>query len=96
MASEITDAFVRFGKGSDEKPMIAGESTDSSHFSWCELKNCGFELKAVEEKDEFEHEHSKAVFNPVKLTKRIDRASAKLFTRCCPISRRTKERAGKN
>lgn len=88
------DAYVKFGE-SDGKgpngtplPAIEGDSTDTWHYWWCELRSCNFDLEAADWKTEEEEEgqsdpNATAKFRKVTLKKRVDWASTQLFRECC-------------
>src|ERR1043165_4453332 len=88
-----TDAYIKFGEGSGESPYgtplpdIEGDSTDASHYWWCELRGYEFSLDAGERDSASEgdqqQEKPKPSFKKVTITKRVDWASTQLFMKCC-------------
>lgn len=96
------DVYVKFGKDPDpeyggplqtELPDIEGDSTDATHFWWCELRECGFDMDTPQQQDEAKQgdEASKPAsgFRPVTLRKRVDWASTQLFLKCCEAAMAT-------
>lgn len=89
------DAYVKFGEGDADPndpdgeclPEIEGDSDDSEHFWWCELRNCGFDMVAPERgaagEDGSKEKEPPLFFKPVTLRKRVDWASTQLFMKCC-------------
>src|SRR5262249_53636863 len=76
------------GTGPDGKPLpsISGDSDDEKHYWWCELRNCGFDLEAVEQGPSDPNDKKKdqkSGFKPVRLAKRVDWATTGLFYKCC-------------
>src|SRR2546427_7788998 len=95
------DAYVKFGESKDLSPLfgtplplIEGDSDDSEHYWWCELRDCGFELEAPE-RDSTEKGESndpkkpRPGFKPVRLKKRVDWGSTQLFIKCCEAAQAT-------
>jgi type VI protein secretion system component Hcp len=90
-----TDAYVKFGKGTEkggpantELPYILGDSTDEQHWWWCELRSSGFGLTfpdqaKTDDQDDAQKEKATVVLDKVSLTKRVDWASTQLFLKCC-------------
>ncbi len=88
-----TDAYIKFGEGSGESPygtplpLIEGDSTDETHYWWCELRGYDFSLEAGErdssDAGDKSKEKSKPSFKKVTVKKRVDWASTQLFLRCC-------------
>jgi hypothetical protein len=93
------DAYVKFGKGNgtggpndSPLPAIEGDSTDIDHYWWCELRDCGFDLKNPHSSAENEEEADKVPpshFEPVTLRKRVDWATTQLFLKCCQAAEAT-------
>lgn len=91
------DAYIKFGEstdlGPDGKtylPLIPGDSDDKEHYWWCELRDCQFKLDASEHSEKGEKggtDAAKDVPRPelksITVKKRVDWASASLFTKCC-------------
>lgn len=88
------DAYVKFGESKDKSPLydtplpaIEGDSDDSEHHWWCELRECGFDLESRQnqpkEKGSDNKDVEKAGFKPVRLRKRVDWGSSQLFLKCC-------------
>jgi len=76
---------------------IEGDSDDESHYWWCELRGCDFEMEASErsedEADTKEEKKSKAELKPITIKKRVDWASTELFTKCCEAAEATTKKA---
>src|SRR5579872_7174479 len=89
-----TDAYVKFGKGTKTGgpnqtilPLLEGDSTDATHYWWCELRDCNFDI-SVEDRgsDSAGQKGDKspnAQLTKVTLKKRVDWASTQLFMKCC-------------
>ena len=91
------DTYVKFGRYKDPQPMIGphntyrpkidGDSTDADHYWWCELRDCGFDLKNPDPppagKDDDKDDITPSHFDPVTLRKRVDWATTQLFIKCC-------------
>src|SRR3954469_15762014 len=97
------DAYVKFGTtkehiGPHNNPRAAidGDSTDADHYWWCELRDCGFDLKnphtAAEDKNQASDEVPPSHFDPVTLRKRVDWATTQLFIKCCQAAEATTKR----
>jgi len=89
-----TDAYIKFGEGSNPSPndssvmlpLIEGDSTDETHYWWCELRGYDFSLDAGERdaaSQGNDTEKPKPSFKKVTIKKRVDWASTELFMRCC-------------
>ena len=95
------DVYVKFGKDPDpeyggplqtELPDIEGDSTDASHFWWCELRECGFDMDTPQQQDDAQQGEANqpaSGFKPVTLRKRVDWASTQLFLKCCEAAMAT-------
>jgi len=93
------DVYVKFGECDDRGgplntllPDIEGDSTDSLHYWWCELRECGFDMETPEQKDSGDggdgssgssSQQPASGFKTVRLRKRVDWASPQLFLKCC-------------
>src|ERR1700686_564412 len=94
------DVYIQFGidttpgedaagypEGTDENrmPDIQGDSTDATHWWWCELRACGFDMQCPQQEDSNAAAPTKTVqstFKSVTLNKRVDWASTQLFKAC--------------
>jgi type VI protein secretion system component Hcp len=95
------DVFAKFGKSptpdyggplKTEIPDIEGDSTDSRHYWWCELRECGFDMETPQQEDEDNQSDANTpatAFKPVTLRKRVDWASTQLFLKCCAAAMAT-------
>jgi type VI protein secretion system component Hcp len=95
-----TDAYIKFGEGTNPSPndskvmlpLIEGDSTDETHYWWCELRGYDFSLDAGE-RDASSHgddrEKPKPSFKKVTIKKRVDWASTELFMKCCNAAQAT-------
>jgi type VI protein secretion system component Hcp len=95
-----TDAYIKFGEGSNPSPndssvmlpLIEGDSTDETHYWWCELRGYDFSLDAGE-RDAGSHgtesEKPKPSFKKVTIKKRVDWASTDLFMKCINAAQAT-------
>src|ERR1043165_4821049 len=92
------DAYVKFGEGTDTSPVygtplpeIEGDSDDTQHHWWCELRDCGFELENPEQDaaGEGADKDKKPFFKQVRLKKRVDWGSTQLFIKCCEAAEAT-------
>lgn len=89
------DAYVMFGTtkefgGPNNTPLpwIEGDSEDSRHFYWCEIRDGGelrlrFEREAGEAGEAARPGPRCGAFEPVGLSKKVDWATTQLFQRCC-------------
>lgn len=95
-----TDAYIKFGEGSNPSPndssvmlpLIEGDSTDETHYWWCELRSYDFSLEAGEKNAASEGKDSekpKPSFKKVTIKKRVDWASTELFMACCYAAQAT-------
>src|SRR6267154_1952973 len=94
-----TDVYVKFGESDGQSPLyntplpaIEGDSDDSKHHWWCELRDGGFQMEAPEHEENKDDpgsvgggksEELPTFFKPVTLRKRLDWASTQLFQLCC-------------
>ncbi len=89
-----TDAYVKFGKGTDTGgpnntplPAIEGDSTDAQHYWWCELRDCNFDItvedRGSDSAGQTGDKSPNAQLTKVTMKKRVDWASAQLFMKCC-------------
>ncbi len=98
-----SDAYIKFGEGTERGPdnkllpKIEGDSDDESHYWWCELRGCDFEMEASERSEEDadtkEEKKAKAELKPITIKKRVDWASTELFTKCCEAAEAATKRA---
>jgi type VI protein secretion system component Hcp len=109
-----TDAFVKFGESTQKGgplntplPAISGDSDDATHYWWCELRDCSFDLENVTQDKSADQGSSssgsktddqQSGFKKVTLRKRIDWATPNLFNKCCEAAKakdkKTKTAAG--
>src|SRR5438552_18889880 len=102
------DVYVKFGQGTDvggplntPLPDIEGDSTDSLHYWWCELRECGFDMETPQQLDADDDQgggssssaskdkQPASGFKSVRLRKRVDWASPQLFLKCCEAAMAT-------
>ena len=101
-----SDVYVKFGDDPNEVadsdlPLIEGDCTDDTHYWWCELRSCGFNLTIPDhskldgdggsssgDDNSAEQTKPKTKWDKVSLKKRVDWASTHLFLRCCEAGKR--------
>src|SRR5690242_3889097 len=100
------DIYIKFGETEELDPNgkpwpeIEGDSSDSEHFWWTEVRDCSFSIKAAERPKQKEDEESpppdsgkesRPVLNHVSISKKVDWGSADLFRLCCqsPVDLKT-------
>jgi type VI protein secretion system component Hcp len=93
------DVYIKFGLDSQDEtsdlPEYEGDSTDSAHLWWCELRECGFDMNCPKEADPKADPPEKAVastFKSVTLKKRLDWASTQLFDLCIQAAMKMTDR----
>jgi type VI protein secretion system component Hcp len=108
-----SDVYVKLGDDPGARddygepyPLIEGDCTDDTHYWWCELRSCGFNL-TVPDHSKLEGDSGasdsgtnsatktkpKTKWEKVSMKKRIDWASTHLFLRCCEAGRRKIDKA---
>jgi type VI protein secretion system component Hcp len=101
------DVYIKFGEGDlrggplkTPLPDIEGDSTDASHYWWCELRECGFDMETPQQEDDQGSQtgatQAASTFHAVTLRKRVDWASTQLFLKCCEAAMATDTKSTEN
>ena len=97
------DSFIMFGQRDELSPfgkplpMIEGDSSDTEHYWWTELRGYDFDLAAGERPreggDQPDPERSRPQLGDVKIQKKVDWGSADLFRKCCEAAEASTKRS---